>query len=65
MDNYRLIAKLYMIATGDIKHSHNGLCPGSNKGPYSRDPSCEACIVLIDYDKMVCERLNQINTYGG
>lgn len=64
-DNYRLIAKLYMVATGEIAHAYNGLCPDSMEGPYSRDPNCEVCVALMEYDKMVYDKLKKIETYGG
>ena len=40
--------KLIAVATGEIKHAGNGLCPDPIEGFDSRDPDCPACKILIE-----------------
>lgn len=40
------IDKLTKIATGEITHVHNGMCPDALEGPLVRDPDCPACQIL-------------------
>ena len=57
------IKKLIAVATGEIHHIYNGLCPDSQTGPGSRDAECPACKILTDaaakHDEMVC-RVRQV-----
>ena len=40
--------KLIAVATGEIEHAGNGLCPDPIEGFDSRDPDCPACKILIE-----------------
>ena len=57
------IKKLIAVATGEIHHIYNGLCPDSHTGPGSRDAECPACKILTDaaakHDEMAC-RVRQV-----
>lgn len=48
MDIKKLIAELIAVATGEIEHAGNGLCPDRIEGFDSRDPDCPACKILIE-----------------
>ena len=56
MDIKKLIAELIAVATGEIDHTGNVLCPDPIEGFDSRDPDCPACKILTDaaaeYDEM-------------
>ena len=51
------IKKLIAVATGEIDHTNNGLCPDRIEGFDSRDPGCPACKILTkaaaEHDAMV------------
>ena len=47
--------KLIAVATGEIKHTGNGLCPDPIEGFDSRDPVCPACKILIEAEARVAE----------
>ena len=47
--------KLIAVATGEIKHTFNGLCPDPIEGFDSRDPVCPACKILIEAEARVAE----------
>lgn len=38
---------LIAVATGEIAHIYNGLCPDSQTGANSRDDECPACQIII------------------
>ena len=63
MDIKKLIAELIAVATGEIDHAGNGLCPDPIEGFDSRDPDCPACKILTDaaaeHDEME-RRLNAL-----
>ena len=42
------IKKLIAVATGEINHIYNGLCPDFQTSPDSRDDECPACKILTD-----------------
>ena len=42
------IKKLIAVATGEIDHTGDGLCPDRIVGFDSRDPGCPACKILIE-----------------
>ena len=48
MDIKKLIAELIAVATGEIDHTGDGLCPDRIEGFDSRDPDCPACKILIE-----------------
>lgn len=57
------IKKLIAVATGEIHHINNGLCPDFQTSPDSRDPDCPACKILTEaaaeHDEME-RRLNAL-----
>ena len=55
MDIKKLIAELIAVATGEIDHAGNGLCPDHIEGFDSRDPGCPACKILIEAEGRVAE----------
>lgn len=55
MDIKKLIAELIAVATGEIEHAGNGLCPDRIEGFDSRDPDCPACKILIEAEGRVAE----------
>ena len=42
------IKTLIAVATGEIHHINNGLCPDFQTSPNSRDDECPACKILTD-----------------
>lgn len=52
MDIKKLIAELIAVATGEIEHAGNGLCPDRIEGFDSRDPDCPACKILIEAESV-------------
>lgn len=46
-----LIEGLVKIATGELKHVYNGLCPDAVEGPLVRDPECPACQLLLTAER--------------
>lgn len=44
------LSSLYAIATGQVQHVYNGLCPDGLEGPHVRDDECPACLLLIAAD---------------
>lgn len=44
-------AALERVATGEVRHLHNGLCPDAIEGFESRDPNCPACQVIMMFRK--------------
>ena len=61
------IKKLIAVATGEIDHTGDGLCPDRIEGFDSRDPDCPACKILIEaateHDAME-RRLLEVLTEG-
>lgn len=54
--SYRMrVTDLIAVATGEIEHAVNGLCPDRIEGFDSRDPDCPACKILIEADGRVAE----------
>ena len=53
--SYMDIKKLIAVATGEIEHAGNGLCPDRIEGFDSRDPDCPACKILIEAEGRVAE----------
>lgn len=47
---YARADQLAKIATGELLHDNNGLCPDIVEGHDSRDPDCPACQALIAFD---------------
>lgn len=45
------IKKLIAVATGEIAHTNNGLCPDMGDGYDSRDPDCLACRIIIEAER--------------
>ena len=52
--------KLIAVATGEIKHAGNGLCPDPIEGFDSRDPDCPACKILIEAAAELERRMRQL-----
>lgn len=44
-------AELERVATGQVLHRHNGLCPDAVEGFNSRDPECPACQILLSHTR--------------
>ncbi len=42
---------VYRVATGEIKHLYSGLCPDATEGADARDPDCEACKILVEFQE--------------
>ena len=45
------IKKLIAVATGEIAHTNNGLCPDMVAGYDSRDPDCLACQIIMQAER--------------
>lgn len=45
------IKKLIAVATGEIAHTNNGLCPDMVAGYDSRDPDCLACQIIMEAER--------------
>ena len=55
MDIKKLIAELIAVATGEIDHTGDGLCPDRIESFDSRDPDCPACKILTEAEARVAE----------
>ena len=41
------LQQLKLVATRQVVHVNNGLCPDTLEGPDVRDPDCPACQILL------------------
>lgn len=48
-----LIGKLLAVASTELPHIFNGMCPDRVEGSHTRDTDCPACQVLIEADALL------------
>ncbi len=48
-----VLLKVRAIATGELRHAFNGMCPDAVEGASTRDPDCPACQALSEADQIL------------
>lgn len=46
-----VLAGLYAIGTGQVRHVYMGMCPDAIEGAHVRDEDCPACRTLMAVDE--------------
>ncbi|MGY4838020.1 hypothetical protein [Burkholderia pyrrocinia] len=53
MESTDVLQQLRAIATGELQHAYNGMCPDQVEGPAVRDEDCPACRALLAADALL------------
>ena len=53
MEQTNILRQLHAIATGELQHAYNGMCPDQVEGPEVRDEDCPACCALLAADALL------------